>query len=87
VLVIAILTNGMILTAVNPYPAARTIDTQHAIAGESVCNGYRLRVEATTIVEGFSDLKITIRFSEGTPNIQACDDIKVTDMAAGRTHR
>jgi len=38
-------------------------------------------VEAGAIVEGFADLKIQIRFSEGTPNFQARDDVKITDTA------
>lgn len=46
-----------------------------------MCNDYRLKVDATTIFEEFADLKIDIRFSEGTPNIEARDDIKITDMA------
>jgi putative SOS response-associated peptidase YedK len=46
-----------------------------------MCNDYRLRVDATTILETFSDLKISIRFSEDMPNIQARDDIKITDIA------
>jgi putative SOS response-associated peptidase YedK len=46
-----------------------------------VCNDYRLTVEGAAILEDFSDLKIKIRFSEGTPNIQARDDIKITDTA------
>src|SRR5260370_15716336 len=47
-----------------------------------MCNDYRVKVEASAILEGFADLKIKIRFSEGTPNIQARDDIKITDTAA-----
>jgi putative SOS response-associated peptidase YedK len=46
-----------------------------------MCNDYRLRVDATTILNAFSDLKIKIRFSEAMPNIQARDDIKITDTA------
>ena len=46
-----------------------------------MCNDYRLRVDAASIAEDFADLKITIRFSEGVPNLEARDDIKVTDMA------
>lgn len=46
-----------------------------------MCNDYRLKVDATTIFEEFADLKINIRFSEGTPNIEARDDIKITDTA------
>ena len=46
-----------------------------------MCNDYRLKVEASAILEDFADLKIKIRFSEGAPNIQARDDIKITDTA------
>jgi len=46
-----------------------------------MCNDYRLEVEAAAIFEDFADLKIRIRFSEGTPNIQARQDIKITDSA------
>jgi putative SOS response-associated peptidase YedK len=46
-----------------------------------MCNDYRLKVEATAILEDFADLRIRIRFSEGAPNIQARNDIKITDTA------
>lgn len=46
-----------------------------------MCNDYRLKVDAATIAEDFADLKIKIRFSEGVPNIQPRDDIKITDSA------
>ncbi len=46
-----------------------------------MCNDYRLIVDAASIFEGFADLKIKIHFSEGTPNIRARDDIKITDTA------
>src|ERR1700687_39201 len=46
-----------------------------------MCNDYRLEVETAAIFEDFADLKIKIRFSEGTPNIQARQDIKITDSA------
>ena len=46
-----------------------------------MCNDYRLEVEAAAIFEDFADLKIKICFSEGTPNIQARQDIKITDTA------
>jgi putative SOS response-associated peptidase YedK len=50
-----------------------------------MCNDYRLKVEASAILEDFADLKIKIRFSEGAPNIQARDDIKITDTAPIRS--
>ena len=46
-----------------------------------MCNDYRLLVDAASIVEDFADLKITIRFSEGVPNLEAREDIKITDVA------
>jgi putative SOS response-associated peptidase YedK len=46
-----------------------------------MCNDYRLMVDVASIVEDFADLKIKIRFSEGPPNIQAREDIKITDVA------
>jgi putative SOS response-associated peptidase YedK len=38
-------------------------------------------VDAGTIADDFSDIKIKIRFPEGKPNIQARQDIKITDTA------
>jgi putative SOS response-associated peptidase YedK len=46
-----------------------------------MCNDYRLEAEASAIFEEFADLKIKIRFSEGMSNIQARQDIKITDSA------
>ena len=46
-----------------------------------MCNDYRLEVDAGTIADDFSDIKIKIRFPEGKPNIQARQDIKITDTA------
>ncbi|HWJ75222.1 MAG TPA: SOS response-associated peptidase [Kaistia sp.] len=46
-----------------------------------MCNDYRLKVDVASIVEDFADLKIKIRFGEGTPNIEARDDIKITNVA------
>ena len=46
-----------------------------------MCNDYRLKVEPAVILQDFADLKIKIRFSEGLPNIEARDDIKITDTA------
>ena len=37
--------------------------------------------DAATLFEGFSQTRIKIRFSEGTPNIEAREDIKITDSA------
>lgn len=44
-------------------------------------NDYRLMVDVASIVENFADLKITVQFSEGTPNIAAREDITITDVA------
>ena len=44
-----------------------------------MCNDYRLNVEASAIPDDFANLKIKVWFSEGAPNIQAPDDIKITD--------
>jgi hypothetical protein len=46
-----------------------------------ICNDYRLLTDAATIFEDFSLLKIKIRFPEGKPNIEAREDIKITDAA------
>lgn len=46
-----------------------------------MCNAYRLKVDATSIIEGFEDLRMSVRVPEGTPNIQARDEIKITDAA------
>jgi putative SOS response-associated peptidase YedK len=46
-----------------------------------MCNDYRLKVDAATIGDVFADLKITLRFPEGVPNIQPRDDIRITDTA------
>lgn len=45
-----------------------------------MCNDYRLHVDVASIVEDFADLKIKIRFSEGRPNLEARDDIKITEI-------
>lgn len=46
-----------------------------------MCNDYRLHVDVASIVDDFADLKIKIRFSDGRPNVEARDDIKITDVA------
>ncbi|RWI45173.1 MAG: SOS response-associated peptidase, partial [Mesorhizobium sp.] len=45
------------------------------------CNDYRLTVDVASIVEDFADLKINVRFGEGAPNLEAREDIKITDVA------
>jgi putative SOS response-associated peptidase YedK len=46
-----------------------------------MCNAYRLVTDAASLFEGFSETRIKIRFSEGKPNIEAREDIKITDNA------
>lgn len=46
-----------------------------------MCNDYRLLLDIATIADDFEGLKIKIRMPEGTPNVQARQDIKMTDMA------
>ena len=46
-----------------------------------MCNNYRLEVGVASIVQDYADLKIKIKFSEGTPNVAAREDIKISDTA------
>jgi putative SOS response-associated peptidase YedK len=46
-----------------------------------MCNDYRLLTDGATLFKDFSQTKIKIRFSEGKPNLEARDDIKITDTA------
>jgi putative SOS response-associated peptidase YedK len=46
-----------------------------------VCNDYRLLTDVASILEDFADLKIKIRLPEGTPNVAAREDIKISDVA------
>jgi len=46
-----------------------------------MCNDYRLEVDIATITEDFADLKIKIKVPEGTPNVAAREDIKISDIA------
>src|SRR5262249_51940609 len=46
-----------------------------------MCNDYRLKADMTSIIDDFAGLQIKIRFPEGAPNIEARDDIKITDVA------
>lgn len=46
-----------------------------------MCNDYRLMVELASVIEEFEHLKIKIRFPEGRPNIEAREDINITDTA------
>ena len=46
-----------------------------------MCNAYRLLTDAASLFDGFSQTRIKIRFSEGAPNLEAREDIKITDPA------
>ena len=46
-----------------------------------MCNDYRLMVELASVIEEFEHLRIKIRFPEGRPNIEAREDIRITDTA------
>jgi putative SOS response-associated peptidase YedK len=46
-----------------------------------VCNDYRLEVDIASIAEDFDNLKIKISMPEGTPNVPAREDIKISDTA------
>jgi putative SOS response-associated peptidase YedK len=51
----------------------------HMVAG--MCNDYRSHVDLDTICRDFSEIRIRIRFSEGAPNLQPRDDIRITETA------
>lgn len=46
-----------------------------------MCNDYRLEVDVASVLEDFADLKIKIELPEGTPNVAAREDIKISDVA------
>jgi putative SOS response-associated peptidase YedK len=46
-----------------------------------MCNDYRLDVDIATIMEDFDNLKVRIETPEGTPNVPARADIRMTDTA------
>lgn len=46
-----------------------------------MCNDYRLEVDIASIMEDFEELEIAIDTPEGTPNVAAREDIKITDVA------
>ena len=46
-----------------------------------MCNDYRLEVDIASIAQDFDDLKIKITMPEGTPNVEARVDIKISDVA------
>ena len=47
-----------------------------------MCNENRRRVALDLIVEGFSQLRIPLRFPEGMPNLEPLDSIRITDRNA-----
>jgi putative SOS response-associated peptidase YedK len=46
-----------------------------------MCNDYRLLTDVATLFADFSEIKIKIRFSEAKPNLEAREDIKITDTS------
>ena len=46
-----------------------------------MCNDYRLEVPIASILEDFDDLEIKIDLPEGTPNVEAREDIRISDTA------
>lgn len=52
------------------------------VAATGMCNDYRSRVDVASVVEHFSKLKIKISFSEGIPNLQPRDDIRISETGA-----
>lgn len=44
-----------------------------------MCNTYSLIADLSLIIEEFAKLKIKIRFSKGMPNIEAQEDIRITN--------
>jgi putative SOS response-associated peptidase YedK len=46
-----------------------------------MCNDFRSRVEAGTVGQDFSELRIPLLFPEGIPNLEPRDDIRITDRA------
>lgn len=47
-----------------------------------MCNEHRRRIEIGRIGETFAQLRIPLRFPEGTPNLAALDSIRITDPTA-----
>src|SRR3546814_11207634 len=46
-----------------------------------MCNDYRLEVDIASIAEDFENLEINFDMPEGVPNVEAREDIKITDIA------
>jgi putative SOS response-associated peptidase YedK len=47
-----------------------------------MCNEHRRRIDIGRIGETFAQLRIPLRFPEGTPNLAALDSIRITDPTA-----
>src|SRR3546814_5716075 len=46
-----------------------------------MCNDYRLEVDIASIAEDVENLEINFDMPEGVPNVEAREDIKITDIA------
>lgn len=46
-----------------------------------MCNDYRLEMDIAAITKELEDLGVRIKTPEGTPNVEARADIKITDVA------
>ena len=46
-----------------------------------MCNDYRLEVDIASIARDFDNLNIKIKMPEGTPNVAAREDVKISDTA------
>lgn len=46
-----------------------------------MCNDYKLETDIASIIEDFDGLKIRIALPEGTPNVPAREDIRISDTA------
>lgn len=47
-----------------------------------MCNEFRRTIELGRISDAFAQLRITLRFPEGAPNLAALESIKITDPTA-----
>ncbi|MBV9248857.1 MAG: SOS response-associated peptidase [Acetobacteraceae bacterium] len=46
-----------------------------------MCNEYQSHVDVDPLYRDFSEIKISIRFLEGVPNLEPRDDIRITETA------
>jgi hypothetical protein len=49
-----------------------------------MCNEVARRIALGIIRDDFSQLKVTLKFSEGLPNLTATDSIRITDTSPAR---